>query len=551
MSIMNMISILKKQKNKLIKSLLVAILSLPFCGSALAQTPTLTLSISPSLFDMSVNPGQEWRSSLRVINVNDYDLTVYVEVVNFVPQGESGDGRFVPINSEETKGSTLAEWFIVNKEPITIPREQTYEIPIAVRVPADAAPGGHFAAILVGTKPLETEPGQAQVQTSQMITSLFFARVAGDIKEIGTIREFTTQSSWLSKPEVTFDLRFENKGNVHLQPQGDIRIRNMWGQERGVIPINQSTQFGNVLPESIRKFTFGWKGEWSISDIGRYTAEVTLAYGTNERQFATAITNFWVIPVKLLLGILIGLFIFGAIVTWLVRLYVARMLSMAGIDVNEYHRATHKNTLPKHRVARASIHKPITDSWHSWLNTLRGQKTLMQKLKIVYEPIINHRLVSLAILVVIIFIVAFVLYIKSANTDHRSYEIEYVNADANLKLTSEEIIYNQLKIERAFKPSDIDSSLPKVKVVNRSGVPGLGAEVKLRLEQKGYQITELSADFTNTQTRTVVVYSGDLEREALRLSSRLENAPASKSEEPLGGEAPIIVYVGDDIKAGE
>ena len=74
------------------------------------------------------------------------------------------------------------------------------------------------------------------------------------------------------------------------------------GQERGIIPINQASQFGNVLPESIRKFTFTWKGEWSVSDIGRYTAMATLAYGSEERQFASAKTYFWVIPVKLLLG---------------------------------------------------------------------------------------------------------------------------------------------------------------------------------------------------------------------------------------------------------
>ncbi len=548
---MNMTLTLKRQRNKLV-ALTLLLASFAYTNFTFAQTPTLTLSISPSLFDMSVNPGQEWRSSLRVINVNDYDLTVYVDVVNFLPQGESGDGRFVPIDENESKGSSLAEWFIINREPIVIPREQTYEIPIAVRVPSDAAPGGHFAAILVGTKPIAPEAGQAQVQTSQMITSLFFARVAGDIQETGLIREFTTVSSWLSRPEATFDLRFENKGNVHLQPQGDIRITNMWGQERGVIPINQSTQFGNVLPESIRKFTFTWKGEWSISDIGRYTAEVTLAYGTTERQFATAKTNFWVIPIKLLLGILGGLFVFGVTVTWLVRLYVSRMLASAGIDVNEYKHAVRRNTLPKHRVVKASIHKPMTDGWKGWVASLRNKETWSERVKAAYEPLGNNKLVVAGIVLVLLFIFIVVRFVVNANTDHRSYEIEYVNSDANLKLTSEEIIYNQLKLERPANETEIDQALPKVKIVNRSGVPGLGAEVKLRLETRGYQITELMADFSKTQNRTVVVYTGDLERDALRLSSRLQNAPASKSLEPFtDSTAPIIVYVGDDISATE
>jgi uncharacterized membrane protein YedE/YeeE len=551
---MNMISILKIIQISFLRGfILLGLFSLSF-GFALAQspTPTLTLSISPSLFDMSVNPGQEWRSSLKVINVNDYDLTVYVEVVNFLPQGETGDGRFVPINANETGGTTLAEWFIINKEPIIIPREQTFEIPIAVRVPVDAAPGGHFAAILVGTKPLDNEAGEARVQTSQMITSLFFARVAGDIKEMGLVREFTAESTWLSKPEATFNLRFENKGNVHLQPQGDIRITNMWGQERGVIPINQSTQFGNVLPESIRKFTFAWKGEWSVSDIGRYTAEVTLAYGTTERQFTNAKASFWVIPVKLLLGIVIGLGLFAALVTWLVRLYVSRMLAMAGIDVNEYHSAVHHNTLPKRRVTKSTIHRPFTVSFGKWIGSLKSEKTLSAKLARLVEPVLSNRLVFVGILIVIVCIGLAVRFVLSANTEHRGYEIEYVNADANLKLTSEEIIYNQFKRERVTSDVPTDTNLPALKIVNRSGIPGLGAEARLRLETRGYKINELSADFSSPQKRTVVVYAAELEREALRLSARLGNAPASKMTEEQAKEGSLlIVYVGNDISAIE
>ncbi len=296
---------------------------------------SITLSISPTLYDMSAEPGQEWRSNLKVINVNKFDLTVYAEVVNFAPQGEGGDGRFFPVDPTESDGSSLAEWFTITHEAIVIPREKTVEVPFSVKVPDNASPGGHFAAILVGTKPPETTPGQAKLQTAQVVTSLFFAKVAGDVIESGTIREFTTNKSIFSSPEATFTLRFENKGNVHLKPQGDIKIYNMWGEERGAIPINQYTNFGNVLPNSIRKFLLTWKGEWSASDIGRYTAVATLGYGTDEKQFTSSKTIFWVLPIKLLSAIIISWILFFVLVTWLVRVYVKQMLSMAGIGVED------------------------------------------------------------------------------------------------------------------------------------------------------------------------------------------------------------------------
>ena len=512
---------------------------------------SLTLSISPSLFDMSVNPGQEWRSNLRVINVNDFDLTVYVDVVNFSPQGESGEGRFMPIAPGEGEGVTLAEWFTIEREAIVVPREQSLEIPFAVRVPFDASPGGHFAAILVGTKPPTPEVGQAKVQTSQMVTSLFFARVAGEIIEQGTIREFTTTDRFLGSPEVTFDLRFENKGNVHLQPQGEIKITNMWGEERGLIPINQASQFGNVLPESIRKFTFSWKGEWSIADIGRYTAVATLGYGSESRQFASMQTEFWVIPFKLLFGILLGLVLFGALISWFVRLYVRHMLVMAGINVEEY-QAAKKNGLvvEKFRSQKeVKIHTPVARGYVDLKTHLAAAKDALGFLKQFLVFIKKYQLFFIGILVIGVFIFIVVWYIKGATTDQRGYEVVYENTDSNVTLSSEEIIYNQLRNERKLSQFTISEHLPPVKVINRSGVPGLGAEVKLKLEALGYNVTELGAESSNSQKRTVVIYKAGEETEALRLSSALNNAPISTYDTNVTDET-LTVYVGEDV-AGE
>ncbi len=543
-----MILTLKRKTKKILFSLFILTLFLP--STVINAQEALTLSISPSLFDISIEPNQEWRSSLRVINVNDYDLTVYVDVVNFLPQGEGGSGRFVPIDTTADElGTTLAEWFIIDKEAIVIPREQSREIPINVRVPDKATPGGHFAAILVGTKPLNPEEGEARVQTSQMVTSLFFARVAGDIREVGLVREFSTVGTFLAEPEATFELRFENKGNVHLQPQGEIKIKNMWGQERGIIPINQSTQFGNVLPQSIRKFTFAWKGEWSFSDIGRYTAEVTLAYGTEARQFATGITNFWVIPYKLLFGILLILSLFIFATTWLVRLYVRRMLSLAGIDFNEHKNSSTVSALSyAKRKKIVSVRRPVAVGFNDFKSSVLIEQGLKSRLLATGSFLVKYRLFFVALVIFGLFIGLVVWYVSGAVTDTRGYEIEYVNSDANLRLTSEEIIYRQLKRERETVITSVDESLPHLKVVNRSGIPGLGAEAKLTLEENGYQVDILESDFTTRGDRTVIVYSNNQEREALRLSARLNNAPISTYEAPRPDEV-ITVYVGDDIRA--
>ena len=543
-----MISISKRNLNKVGAVLLGLFLLISPISPLLAQG-SLTLSISPSLFDMSADPGQKWQSSLRIININNFDLTVYVDVVNFLPQGEGGDGRFLPVPAEGGEGVTLAEWFTITREAVLVPREQSVEIPFSVMVPEDASPGGHFAAILVGTKPLVPEVGQARVQTSQMVTSLFFARVTGDVIESGTIREFTTTESFLNSPEATFELRFENKGNVHLQPQGDIRITNMWGEERGVVPINQNSSFGNVLPESIRKFEFAWKGEWSISDMGRYTAVATLAYGSDDRQFSSAIVNFWVIPFKLLFGVLLGLAIFFGIVTWLVKLYVRHMLVMAGIDINEYQKVSKQKNATSARLAlrkQAKLHSPMKAGFADLKQRLSLVDTPLEKIKTFFEFATQYRLFFGAVILGFIFLIVVILYVASANTSQRGYEVRYVNSDASVTLTSEEIIYNRLRSERAVESVPKRSGLPKLKIINRSGVPGTGAETRLQLEAEGYEVVSLEADLESVQAKTVIIYTAANERDALRLSARLNNALASLSEDS-GSDDVVSIFVGGDI----
>ncbi len=504
--------------------------------SAHAQE-SVTISVTPTLFDMVAERGQTWQSKLKVVNVNPFDLPVYVEVVNFSPQGEGGDGRFTSISETEQDGTTVAEWFTVPKDVIIVPREQTFEIPFSIRVPETAAPGGHFAAILVGTRPPEGTSGDTKIQTAQMVTSLFFTRVAGEVVEAGTIREFTTEESVYDLPEVTFSLRFENKGNVHLQPQGDIRIENMWGEERGVIPINQHSNFGNVLPESIRKFNFSWKGEWSIADIGRYKAVVTLGYGSDQRQFSTVTTYFWVIPLKLLLSIVFGIIVCISILTWLVRMYVRHMLRLAGVPIENYTsvrlRAVSESKLESRRIP--SISEPLRVGILDLRSRLQTTTSIREKLTSGLTFVLRYKLFFLALSFILGLIVVIVWYIIAANTTHRPFEVTYEPlkeaprvSDSSETVSSEEIIYQQLILDEPHSAQESSNaqSFP-IRIINRSGVAGLGAKTRLALERDGYTITSVVADFSSPQSRTVIVANSEFEAEALLLSQTLGNALVS------------------------
>ncbi|USN87837.1 MAG: hypothetical protein H6779_00100 [Candidatus Nomurabacteria bacterium] len=534
---------------------LVLLFSIP---NSLKAQESLTLSVSPTLFDMSAEPGQHWQSGIKIINVNNYDLTVYANVVNFVPRGEYGEASFIPTDPNDTKKDSLAKWISITNEAIIIPREQTVEVPFSVDVPTDASPGGHYAAIMIGTKPPREENKETRVQTSQIVTALLFTKIAGDIIELGDIREFRTTETFMDKPEATFEVRFENKGNVYIQPQGEIKITNMWGEERGIIPINQNSQYGKIPHKTdntsgIRKYTFNWKGEWSLADIGRYTATVALGYGSAEKKFANAKTTFWVIPFKLLLSLLIGIAIFVYVFIWLVRLYIRKMLTMAGLDVQEYNNfkrsrsTTQEYPQTQHDLR---IHAPVKQGIKDLKDQLSLTSNTMDYIKTFLKFCYKNRLFILGVAMVIALVSSLIWYFKSANTDHRAYEVTYVNSDENVNLSSEDIIYNELVSDDPADSIVISEEINKktpITIINRSGVPGIGAEAKITAEKNSFAVSELKADFSSSQAKTVILYTSDNQEEALRLSKLFNNALISINDESEHTSGDLIIYLGSDM----
>ncbi len=508
---------------------------------------SLSLSVSPTLFDMTANPGQTWESNVRVINSNPYDITVYAESVNFAPQEESGSPKFVSINEEDSKGSTFAEWIALDKKEIIIPAEQTSEIPFTINVPFDAPPGGHFAAMLIGTKSPEDQIERPQLKTSQVVTSLVFLRVTGDIIEKGSIRAFRSTKKLVEKPEITFELRFENNGNVHILPQGEIRITNMWGQERGLIPVNRSTLFGNVLPDSVRKYSFTWAGEWSLADMGRYTAVASLAYGDNGRKSVVSETSFWVVPWKIATTVAIGIAIFIYLFVYAIKLYIRKMLFIAGVPTGQQGLYP---TISKKTHKRISVVSPIEvgmlDLRKQWDQNL----TLFEKVTSTLKSMRNYRLFMGFVALLFILATSLIWYGSSVSVTERSFDITINGAGDDIKISSEEMKYQEALQNDKGNVDEIvyKEDLPKISIVNRSGVSGLAASLGIILEKEGYEVLEIRNDLGVTDRNTVIVYPRKLLDDAIALEKKVPEALLSSFEGSTGSIAEITIYVGKDLE---
>lgn len=305
---------------------------------ALSAQEGLSISVTPPLFQLAISPGDEWKSSVKVVNTNDREVPYYAQVVDFQSQGEGGQGTFIPlIDGERDLDATLASWVDVPPEPLVIARGKSGEIPFTIKIPMDAPPGGHYAAILVGTQPPKDEAsGGASLKIASFVSSLLFVRIKGEIEERGRIREFRSISELYQEPKADFVLRFENIGTTHLRPQGEITLYNMWGKERGNVIINQKNSgFGSVLPDSTRKYEFSWEGEQGISDIGRYSATVVLTFGDEGKQNISAKTYFWIVPVVPVASVLGSIVLFVLLLVWFIRRYIHRALMIERAHLGE------------------------------------------------------------------------------------------------------------------------------------------------------------------------------------------------------------------------
>ncbi len=296
------------------------------------------MTVTPKL-EVEANPGTTATTSLKLMNDERESKTFYIRSENFNAQDESGRPSFLP------RQEGLATWI---KAPlsITLGPGQAIELPIEIAVPYNADPGGHFAAIFFLTEPPNPGDDPGVVALSAKLGALVLLRVNGDFVEGANILEFGTvgKQKFFTQLPIQFYYRFQNTGEDHQRPIGDILISNLWGSEVKALDANPVE--GSVLPKSVRKFTSVWmekggdykqapvvdlskgadekKSFWDAVNyqarnfnMGRYTATVKVAFGSKEHKTDNDQFIFYIIPWQLLVV---------AIPTLLIILYILRRL---------------------------------------------------------------------------------------------------------------------------------------------------------------------------------------------------------------------------------
>lgn len=318
-----------------------------FCSFFILLLPCSikSLTISPPLIDLEGSPGQTIVEEFRVINETDEPVELSVSIEGFRAKGEEGQPEFVSPEEEEAE---FYNWIEIDKEPFILLPQTRKTIPLIIRISEKASPGGYYAAIFWSTAPPKIEEEKIAIGVVGKIGALILLKITGEVKEEGRLLEFfiKERKRILNRLPVNFVVRFENTGNVHLKPEGEIEIIDVFGKIIASLLVNKRR--ANVLPESVRKFENKWetrykgakglileaktkenflenfirefKNEKNNFAFGKFFAQLNLRYG-KERKSVEATRDFWIIPWRIFSFSLVSLIIVLIFLVWCSRRY--------------------------------------------------------------------------------------------------------------------------------------------------------------------------------------------------------------------------------------
>lgn len=310
---------------------------------------TLDLTVSPLFFEFSTEKGTIIKDKIRVRNNSANPISLRLGLQRLSPGTNSEATLSDPKPEDE-----FVPWVKFDGSTVTArPREWT-DIPFTIKVPDTAAFGYYFAFLLSQTPP-EKEAGTAKVAGGVAVPVLLNVKAPGAIAK-GELVEFRSKAFISEYLPVEFVARVANSGNVHIKPRGNIFIRGGNGKDLAILEVNQA--LGSVLPGAKRSFESSWtdgflvrepvmedgnvvkdeKGNiktkltvhWNkLTDfrIGRYNANLLMVYDDGSRDVALETTTaFWVIPYKIIGGILAGFVILILVIRKTLKAYVTREL---------------------------------------------------------------------------------------------------------------------------------------------------------------------------------------------------------------------------------
>lgn len=304
------------QKIRQCISLLFAALSLLLVASPVTYAATSSAAtgsgngyrITPVRTDLTLNKGTTKDVTVYIKNISSKTEELQVLINDFTSDNELGSPALL-LNSKNAPEHGLKQYITAPRDTISLQPNQQKAVNIRIAIPDDAKAGGYFGAVRFAPAGIPNAE-RVNVNLAASVASLILVTVPGNYSEQLSVASFdiaqdgNQHSFFTTSKNLQAIVRFQNSGDVQEQPFGKVLVSKD-GKTVYSAEINDTDPRGNVLPDSIRKFSVDLK---KIGSFGKYTVEGNFGYGS-KGQLLSAKTTFYVIPLAAIIAVILLLLV--------------------------------------------------------------------------------------------------------------------------------------------------------------------------------------------------------------------------------------------------
>ena len=251
--------------------------------------------IRPAKVELMLLPGESKTITLTLENgtLSPLLIDMTFEDVAVSPQSSPLDDPIKLLGSD--KGAYSLKGMLSSPQlSFDLLSTNVIKVPVTITAPKDALPGGKYGSVVFTVSPSQksaTAPGNIAIKSR--LAAIIYLRIGGSAKEEGGVVAFGlfNDAKTVSLPSASdplrFQVSFENKGDVHLNPYGGLSVKGLLGSEY-TVPIDPWA----VLPGATRM------REINVLDEippGYYTAHLELNRGY-QNVIDTKEVKFFVLP---------------------------------------------------------------------------------------------------------------------------------------------------------------------------------------------------------------------------------------------------------------
>jgi hypothetical protein len=312
-------------------------------GLPTGQAGDLRLTTSPLPINLKTTPGNILTTNLKIKNDGTQAENIKVTLMKFKADGTSG----APMLLDREPGDDFFNW-VTFSDPLrqgfseasptfTLPVNEWKTITATFSVPTTAS-FGYYYAVVFSRADEQVQPAERQTVIAGGTATLVLLEVqVPNAKREIQATQFSADKNAYEFLPVSFTVKLQNSGNVHVAPRGNIFISQ--GDNKNIATLEVNPGQGSLLPDSARIFEQKWSDgfpvyrakvengqvvldannrqqlelKWDFKDAsklrwGKYTAKLLLVYDDGQKDVPIeGEVSFWVMPWRLVLGGLVVL----------------------------------------------------------------------------------------------------------------------------------------------------------------------------------------------------------------------------------------------------